>query len=196
MGDGNGSDSALDGDSFGDYGGILVSQQGSMASGPASVKEFPVNLKQNIIAGGTPVGMKVQAKLTVATFVMGLCSKEYDFFWTGYRVDRAVCGQSVEDWNLHGVGAMEWFGSAQAVPDGLVLSDDRSARSGSFLRSAAIPHEDLEWSRDISRPELAGIATVSQRGHECSGFGGTRGPGLFAIQATGLNERCFAGAKQ
>jgi len=90
----------------------------------------------------------------------------------------------------------KWFGSAQAVPDGLVLSDDRGARSGSFLRSAAIPHENLEWSRDISRPELAGIATVSQRGHECSGFGGTRGPVLFAIQATGFNERCFAGAKQ
>jgi len=80
MGDENGSDSALDGDSFGDYGGILVSQQGSVTSGPASVKEFPVNLKQNIIAGGTPVGMKVQAKLTVATFVMELCFQRIRFF--------------------------------------------------------------------------------------------------------------------
>ena len=68
-------------------------------------------------------------------------------------------------------------------------------RSGSLLRSAAILHENMEWSRGVSRPELAGIATVSQRGHEWSG-GGTRGPGLFAIQATGFNERCFAGAKQ
>jgi len=80
MGDENGSDSALDGDSFGDYGGILVSQQGSVTSGPASVKEFPVNLKQNIIAGGTPVGMKVQAKLTVATFVMELGFQRIRFF--------------------------------------------------------------------------------------------------------------------
>jgi hypothetical protein len=52
--------------------GSLVSQQGSVASGPASVKEFPVNLKQNITAGGTPVGTRVQAKLTAATFVDGI----------------------------------------------------------------------------------------------------------------------------
>ena len=70
---------------------VLVSQQGpaapnSPASSPPSlsssspspsstsstgVQEFPVNLKQDVTAGKTPVGTKVQAKLQVATLVDG-----------------------------------------------------------------------------------------------------------------------------
>lgn len=36
-----------------------------------SVKEFPVNMKQDVTAGKTPVGTKVQAKLSLATLVDG-----------------------------------------------------------------------------------------------------------------------------
>jgi hypothetical protein len=35
------------------------------------VKEFPVNMKQSVTAGATPVATKVQAKLVVATLVDG-----------------------------------------------------------------------------------------------------------------------------
>lgn len=44
------------------------------AAGPSSpgVREFPVNMQQNVTAGGTPVGTKVKAKLTVATLVDGV----------------------------------------------------------------------------------------------------------------------------
>jgi len=58
----------------------LVSQEpaaaGSSSAIPSSanstsVKEFPVNLKQDVTAGKTPVGTKVQAKLSVATLVDG-----------------------------------------------------------------------------------------------------------------------------
>ncbi len=39
---------------------------------PTSAIEFPVNLKQDVTAGKTPVGTKVQAKLQVATLVDGI----------------------------------------------------------------------------------------------------------------------------
>jgi hypothetical protein len=48
----------------------LVGQQGATANA-TSPKEFPVNMKQNVTAGTTAVGSKVQAKLLVATLVDG-----------------------------------------------------------------------------------------------------------------------------
>ena len=65
--------------------GNLVSQQGSVVSGPASVKEFPVNLKQNSTAGGTPVGGESAGEADCRYFRGWDCvSEEYGFFWTGY----------------------------------------------------------------------------------------------------------------
>ena len=49
---------------------ILLGQQ-HPASGPSGVREFPVILEQSVVAGKTPVGTKIQAKLEVATFVDG-----------------------------------------------------------------------------------------------------------------------------
>jgi len=40
-------------------------------AGVVGVREFPVTLRQNVVAGKTPVGTKVEAKLTVATLVDG-----------------------------------------------------------------------------------------------------------------------------
>jgi hypothetical protein len=51
--------------------GVLAAQQIPAVTGSASVKEFPVTLKQEVTAGKTAVGTKVQAKLTVATLVDG-----------------------------------------------------------------------------------------------------------------------------
>jgi hypothetical protein len=53
------------------YSNGSVSQQGPAAPNSTSVKEFPVNMKQNVTAGATPVGTKVEAKLLVATLVGG-----------------------------------------------------------------------------------------------------------------------------
>ena len=41
------------------------------ASNGASTQEFPVTLRQNVVAGKTQVGTKVEAKLTIATLVSG-----------------------------------------------------------------------------------------------------------------------------
>jgi hypothetical protein len=54
---------------------LLVSCAGLLAqekpANVAAVREFPVTMRQNIVAGKTPVGTKVEAKLTVATLVDG-----------------------------------------------------------------------------------------------------------------------------
>jgi hypothetical protein len=42
--------------------------------------EFPVVLRQNVAAGATPVGTKVQAKLAVATLVNGVVVPQYAIF--------------------------------------------------------------------------------------------------------------------
>lgn len=49
----------------------LLGQQSSSASVPAAVREFPVVFEQNVVAGKTTVGTKIQAKLAVATLVEG-----------------------------------------------------------------------------------------------------------------------------
>jgi len=41
------------------------------AAGVVGVREFPVTLRQNVVAGKTPVGTKVEAKLAVATLMDG-----------------------------------------------------------------------------------------------------------------------------
>lgn len=45
--------------------------QGKPAVSVASAHEFPVNFKQSVSAGKTPVGSKIEAKLVVATLVNG-----------------------------------------------------------------------------------------------------------------------------
>src|SRR6202521_4525131 len=48
------------------------SQPTPTAPGPSGALEFPVVMRQNVAAGTTPVGTKVQAKLAVATLVDGV----------------------------------------------------------------------------------------------------------------------------
>jgi hypothetical protein len=46
-------------------------QQTSSPSPSAAAQEFPVTFQENVVAGKTPVGTKVQAKLSMATLVNG-----------------------------------------------------------------------------------------------------------------------------
>jgi hypothetical protein len=48
------------------------SQPTAAALGPSGALEFPVVMRQNVAAGTTPVGTRVQAKLAVATLVDGV----------------------------------------------------------------------------------------------------------------------------
>jgi hypothetical protein len=50
----------------------LYGQQPPPSSSPLMGTEFPIFMKQNIVAGKTPVGAKIQAKLVAATLVKGI----------------------------------------------------------------------------------------------------------------------------
>ncbi len=50
----------------------LVSQQMPEASGSSGGIEFPVTMQENVAAGKTPVGTKIETKLVVATLVNGV----------------------------------------------------------------------------------------------------------------------------
>jgi len=49
----------------------LLGQQSSLPSMFPMVREFPVTLQQNLVAGKTPAGTKIQATLEVATLLNG-----------------------------------------------------------------------------------------------------------------------------
>src|ERR1700685_3777206 len=48
---------------------VLRSQQPPAAPTPSVPRDFPVIMRQNVVAGTTAVGTKVQAKLVIATLV-------------------------------------------------------------------------------------------------------------------------------
>jgi hypothetical protein len=50
---------------------IPTAKPASSSAAAAVAQEFPVVMQQNVVAGKTPVGTKVQAKLTAATLVNG-----------------------------------------------------------------------------------------------------------------------------
>jgi hypothetical protein len=50
----------------------LRSQQPPATPGSSQAHDFPVIMRQNVVAGATPVGTKVQAKLVIATLVDGV----------------------------------------------------------------------------------------------------------------------------
>jgi hypothetical protein len=51
--------------------GTLQGQQKPAVSSPSGAREFPVVMRQNVTAGKTPAGTKVQAQLQVATLIEG-----------------------------------------------------------------------------------------------------------------------------
>lgn len=50
---------------------LLSAQSKPPATSPALAQEFPVTMRQSIVAGRTPVGTRVEANLTLATLVNG-----------------------------------------------------------------------------------------------------------------------------
>jgi hypothetical protein len=70
------------------FASLLVSQSNPSQPAPrptqavrsAAGLEFPVILRQKVMAGKTPVGTKVQAKLTLATFLNGVVVSEGSIF--------------------------------------------------------------------------------------------------------------------
>jgi len=59
---------------------VLPGQSKSAAIGAPGRQEFPVTLRQNVVAGKTPVGAKVEARLELATLIKGTVIPEGAIF--------------------------------------------------------------------------------------------------------------------
>jgi hypothetical protein len=75
------------------FGQSKAPASGSAAPSAASAQEFPVTMRQNVAAGKTPVGTKVEAKLTLATLVSGTVIPEGAIF-SGEVVESAAKSSS------------------------------------------------------------------------------------------------------
>jgi hypothetical protein len=61
-------------------GAVLSGQSKPSAVGAPGRQEFPVTLRQNVVAGKTPVGAKVEARLQLATLIKGTVIPEGAIF--------------------------------------------------------------------------------------------------------------------
>jgi hypothetical protein len=67
----------------------LLGQAAPAASTAQGAKEFPVVMRQNVVAGKTPVGTKIRAKLEVASLVDGVVVPR-DAVFSGEVIDSAA----------------------------------------------------------------------------------------------------------
>lgn len=136
--------------------GVLLSQQLPRSSSSAAGMEFPVVMRQSIVAGKTPIGTKVQAKLVAATLVNGVVVPR-DATLSGEVTDSAK-----NPHRLLRASPFAWIprtgkriGTHQSVFDRMVLPGSGSRESGSFVSTSRCrqQQEKLEWDGHIPRSE-------------------------------------------
>jgi hypothetical protein len=92
----------------------LLAQEKPSAPAASSVQEFPVNMRQNVTAGKTPVGTEVQAKLVVGTLGDGTVFPKNAVF--SGKVIESVAKTSNEPSRLSiRMDSVEWKDGSAAV---------------------------------------------------------------------------------
>jgi hypothetical protein len=177
-------------------------QHAPAASSFSGALEFPVVMRQNVAAGTTPVGTKVQAKLAVATLVDGVVVPR-DAVFSG-EVTESVA-KSVTDpsrlairmdsaqWKK-GIGTFRAYARVEGLLDRVVLPRGGDEGSGSLRRITERPTklETTESPAYLPRSKRISLGAISRpwRGH---------GPGLLAalaivkyFEAPRFDEKCGA----
>lgn len=83
-------------------------------SSAASGLEFPVNMRQNVVAGKTPVGTKVEAKLTIATLMSGTVIPEGAVFSGEVVESVAKTGTDASQLSIR-MDSVQWKKQSKAV---------------------------------------------------------------------------------
>ena len=98
--------------------------------------EFPATMRKKIVAGVTPVGTVVQAKLEVATLVDGVVVPENAILSGEVTESSAKSDTDPSRWRFEWTRALEapWLSAGgevheQGVSDGVVLPDNVNAAS-------------------------------------------------------------------
>ena len=136
---------------------LLHSQQLPQPSTSSTSTDFPVVMRQNIVAGKTPVGSKVQANLVAATLVNGVVVPR-NAVLSGEVTESVKKSASAPSRLAIRMDSAEWKkGSApiKAVFDCLVLPRGSGGEPGSFVSTSRCrqQQEKLEWDGYISRSE-------------------------------------------
>ena len=133
---------------------VLLSQELLGQTTPAAHSfpaglNFPVNMRQTVAAGKTPVGTKVQAKLTVATLVGGVVVPAgRRLIRRSYRVRGEVCNGPIPPRHSHGFRAVDkWISADQGLLDGLVLPVGNARGSGVWPTGRWKQPETSDWWR-------------------------------------------------
>lgn len=100
----------------------------------SATQEFPVTLRQNVIAGKTPVGTKVEARLSIATLMAGKVIPEGAIF-SGVVVESAAKSESTPSRLSVRMNSVQWKKDSAPVvayltswyyPVRMPTDDDRS----------------------------------------------------------------------
>jgi len=93
--------------------GVCFGQKAPASPEPA-LREFPVVMQQNVVAGKTPVGTKVTAKLTVATLVNGSVMPRNAVFSGEVTESAAKTATEPSRLSIH-ITAEEWKGGSASL---------------------------------------------------------------------------------
>jgi hypothetical protein len=162
---------------------FALGQTSPAPSGAAGTLEFPVTLRQKVIAGTTPVGTEIQAKLTVATLVNGTVIPEGAILSGEVTESSAKSGDDPSRLAIR-MGSVQWkSGSAPTVielPKKVYLTawyypfvlpspsdDPNSAANTSGRWGSAGPYPD---------PNLRPTAPLPGHGTDNDSAGGTSVP--------------------
>lgn len=137
----------------------LLAQQTTAVPGSSVAREFPVLLQQNVIAGRTAVGTKVQAKLTVATLVDGIVIPKNAVFY-GEVAQSAAKSKTLPSLLAIRMDSVQWKNGSQPLKVYLTAwyyPTKVVPRGQSPVRCAATPESNLERGGCIPGPEFTRV---------------------------------------
>jgi hypothetical protein len=113
-------------------------QKAAAPSASAVAQEFPVTFQENIVAGKTPVGTKVQAKLGMATLVNGTVIPQGAVF-SGELIDSVAKTKTDPSKLGIRINSAQWKGGSATLNVYLI---------GWFYPFVAQPGQDLQYGPD------------------------------------------------
>ena len=97
------------------FGSVICLGQKAPSNPEPAIREFPVLLQQNVVAGKTPVGTKVTAKLTVATLVNGAVMPRNAVF-SGEVIESAAKTPTEPSRLSIRMSSEQWKGGSASIP--------------------------------------------------------------------------------
>jgi hypothetical protein len=115
--------------------------------------EFPVLLRQKVVAGKTSVGTKVQARLTVATFLNGVVVPEGAIF-SGEVVESAKKSGTDPSRLAIRVDSVQWRNKNQSAPNVVALTPTLYLTAWYYPLASPVSKDSMADASDVYNPRL------------------------------------------